>query len=76
LAVVGSFQLKPAFVNQPVVMAAQQHEVFGGRFAAIDPVFDVMALEVAFVIAAGKCTAAVARLQRICPLERIFSGDV
>ena len=53
-----------AVMQQPVVGAAQQHEVVQPRLAAVDPVPDVVRLDVAQVRTAGEASAVVvAQLQ-------------
>jgi hypothetical protein len=39
----------PAFVQQPVMLRAQQHEVVGARCTAVGPMLHVMRLDIARV---------------------------
>ena len=53
------FDVPRAFVDGPVMVAAQQHEVGGGGFAAPGPVLDVVGVEAELVGAAGEAAAMV-----------------
>ena len=55
-------------MQQPVMRAAQQHEVLQARLAAVDPMPDMMRLDITLMRTAGKtAAAAVAQLQ--CPQQ-------
>lgn len=52
-----------AFVHQPVMMAAELHEVVEARLATVGPVLDVVAVDVTRAGAAREAAAAVAGVQ-------------
>ena len=56
------FHVETGFVHQPVVAAAERYEVVELGFAAVCPVFDVVAFDEAGGGAARKAAAAVARV--------------
>ena len=63
-AIVLGRDVEGTVMQQPVVCAAQQHEVFQPCFAAVDPVLDMMRFDVALMRAAGEAAAVVvAQLQ-------------
>jgi hypothetical protein len=62
-AVVGHAQRVAALVQQPVMPAAQLHQVGQLRLAAVRPVLDVVCIHVAMMRAARKAAAAVAKPQ-------------
>ena len=63
-AIVPGDDVEGTVVQQPVVRAAQQHEVLQPRLAAVDPVLDMMRFDVALMGTAGEAAAAVvAQLQ-------------
>lgn len=53
-----------ALVHQPVMVAAERHQVLKAGFAAVGPVLDVMAVGVAGVRATGEAAGAVSYPQR------------
>ena len=50
-------------MNQPVMMAAQQHQVFHRRFTTIGPMLNMVRIDKAVAGAAGKAATAIAPLQ-------------
>lgn len=63
----------PVFVQQPMVKAAEHHEIVELGFAAIGPMRDVVGIHEAMRIAAGKPAAFVSCLQR--PAQRGRDGS-
>src|SRR5262245_36001878 len=61
VAAVGQRDGEPAFVNQAVVETAEQQQVIERGPAAVEPVFDVVAVDEAPVCAARKATSLVAQ---------------
>ena len=70
---------EPAFVQQRVVMRAEQREVLEARVAAIGPVADVVRVDVARATAARERAAAIARPERALERRRhraLLAADV
>jgi hypothetical protein len=63
-----AFDSIPALVNQPMMVAAELHEVRELRLAAVGPVSDVMGIHKSMAVAAGKAAAAVTHSER--PADR------
>ena len=59
----GPLDTEAAFVGQPVVMAAEQHEIVDRGVAALRPVADVMLIDETAMVTARKTATAVACLQ-------------
>ena len=61
--VIDPLNAEPVFVNQSMVMTAEQNKIVDRGVAAIRPVPDVMRIDETVMAAARKSAAAVARLQ-------------
>ena len=67
------FDPETTFVHQRVVIRTQQHQVIETRLATVRPVLDVMAMQVAAVLAARKRTAVTIPCAQ-CSLDGSWDG--
>jgi hypothetical protein len=67
-------ETKAPFVKQPVMVAAQLHEVIQAGLPTVGPVPDVVGIHITVLAAPGKATPAVAGIQRTLHRRRYGPG--